>query len=236
MTDLADICRDLATIRRALVAARTPGRRPDRSTSHLLVAAVLAATPRRDVASRRSVPGSRPPGGDDLLDLALSLDRAIMHTAAELRRLLGHVTRDRTPEDALDAIPHLADRMPETIERRTTRLLADYQRRAKIALGIGRRYTLLAPCPVPQPTYEAEWDEAGSCVTAWWDDGVCRVYAPRVVEGRIHDLWTRSVLRVDAECDPATREGDIVCPGCRTRWPSDQWLQLGKVIRQEQAQ
>lgn len=231
--NLGAVCRDLEILRRALTAASTPGRRPDPSTSSLLVAATLAATPRRDTATRRSVPGSRPPGGDDLLDLLHSLDRAILHSSHELRHMLGHVRRDSSVPEALDVIPRLAERVTELAARRVSRMLAEYRRRAYAALGIGRRWGTISPCPVLQPTYEAEWDERGTSVTAWWDDGVCRVYAPAVRDGKFSDQWRRSILRVDQDADPDTRDGDIVCPGCRTRWPSDQWLQLGRVLRQE---
>jgi hypothetical protein len=106
--------------------------------------------------------------------------------------------------------------------------LDGHRRRAIVTLGLGRRWHVIGDCPVAREPYPAGWDELGTTVTSWWDDGVCRTYD--LAGSSVTDSWVRSQVRVDADALQGSRAQDARCHGCRSRWSQDEWLRLGLMM------
>lgn len=140
--------------------------RPARPVPEL--AATLTATAGRDQASRRGVPGSRPPGTNlvELLTVQEGIWTSARALAAAGRHLAGHVTVDRGPLRALEALPRLVDLhgVDSAYGTRVHAVLDAHRRRARRVLGLARDVLWLGPCPT---TF-------GEPVTVLTRDGVVR--------------------------------------------------------------
>lgn len=215
---------------------------PDPSTpggdaGHLVAATVVTTPAPVEATVGRAAPGSSAPLDLEVLAaqerIWLDLDdlverlreaRGLPHPAVspmpwgedlrELERRCGLVL------PLLDALgrDQRQARWVETALRRVARA-RDAARRT---LGETSRTARVGLCPVDREPYPAAWDDSGAQVLAWWDDRVCRRYDDRASEPRAGgEVWRRSVLRVDPRASAATREGDIVCPGCGARWEGE---------------
>lgn len=230
MTDLERLCRDLATLHRALTAAGTPaGRLDDPSSAGRLVAATLTPTPRRDHASSRRIPASRPPADLHLLDTRRRLETTVRALTADLRAALDHTTVDRHIPAALRAIashlPALDDTHP--LHRRIPAVLGRLAGTARAVLDLDERWLPLGPCPEIWQTAEpVAWDAAGKAVAYVDDVRGCHTYDPAASyeasrrRGAPVDIWVRSHIRIPRDVD--ILDATAVCLGCNRRWtPAD---------------
>lgn len=179
MTDVPQLCRQLAVLRRALDAAGTPGRQDDeRSHPHRMlprddgrqlatgyVAATLTPTPPPANGGRR-VPGSRPPFDLTVLEAAREFDAAVKALAAAVRT---ERRWDLRPEPADAALEFLAAQH-EHVASETVKVLHGWNGRLRRVLDLDERWLTLGPCPeiwqAAEPIADTAWvDDVRECFT-----------------------------------------------------------------------